>query len=358
MGEGITLIVGAAASLDFGLPTGEQLLADIASDCLLYRDHNNSLCGDPQLYEVAIRLAQEFDPGDDIEKVAFGTLRLIRSGMALAPSVDNFLHTHQSNGYLVKLGKVLIVRAILNAERRSTLFFGDGKVDFARDVGEGRNKLRQSWLAQLFRILVAERTFQQFVVALSRVRMIVFNYDRCVEYFIVEAARIYFRLNDVQAAQVMSAICIVHPYGVVGDLYDANGDSRFGQMGSFDEQMRSGGSIRTFTEGARNDDVTAKIHAFLESRSLTCFLGFGFLPLNLDLLSSQGPYAAKRVIGTAFRVSAENLVEIEGVLKEYFIKGRREAHGIIVVSSHHLVLDNITCAMLLESHSGPIAKEL
>src|SRR5690606_36661756 len=98
----------------------------------------------------ALRLAvqQEEPPTRDINPHLHVCWR-IRDAMPQAISIDNFIDVHQGDLRIELCGKLAIVRAILEAERRSLLYFDP--------YGEKRNisfeSLQPTWLNSFFQLL-------------------------------------------------------------------------------------------------------------------------------------------------------------------------------------------------------------
>ncbi len=52
----------------------------------------------------------------------------------------------------------------------------------------------------------------------NNVSFIVFNYDRCVEFFLRNALRVLYGISNNEAQEVVDGLSFVHPYGVVGGV--------------------------------------------------------------------------------------------------------------------------------------------
>jgi hypothetical protein len=111
------IVVGAGASSEVGLPIGTGLAKRIAELLDVRFDDFGSRCisGDGALFH---QLSRGRD-GRELQQAAW----LIRDGVGLANSIDDFLERHQSNALALLYGKAAIVRAVLEAERRSKIFW-------------------------------------------------------------------------------------------------------------------------------------------------------------------------------------------------------------------------------------------
>jgi hypothetical protein len=145
-----TFVVGAGASKEFGLPIGAELALKISDKLnVLFDDWGREMVkGDRDLfYNVTRGAAQDGQNLNAWQQAAW----LIRDGIILAHSIDDFLDAHQHDKRVVEYGKAAIAKCILEAESESTLFFDRS----ARSVIPGRpptidmRQCASSWLAGL-----------------------------------------------------------------------------------------------------------------------------------------------------------------------------------------------------------------
>ena len=109
-------VVGAGASKEAGLPTGNELTATIAKKVdIKFRDFNDQFSGD---FEIAAALrshASDVDgPPGDINPYLPACWH-IRDAMPQAISIDSFID-HQGDDKIEVCGKLAIVRSILEAQ--------------------------------------------------------------------------------------------------------------------------------------------------------------------------------------------------------------------------------------------------
>lgn len=344
------IVLGAGASREFNLPTGAELTSMIATILDIRFDGFGSglKSGNSEIVQTLRTLKERRQGMDSINPFLHAGWK-IRDNMGIAPSIDNFLHTHSSSDEIIIMGKLAISHAIQMAERRSTLYVdrsaSNPKLNF--------DNVRDTWLGQLFKILVAGRSFDDFLDALSNITFVSFNYDRCVHQFFRYATESYFDLTNDQIRQVLSALSIVYTYGSIGKYLSSNvgnvsttfGDVRYG-----DYLISSFENIRTFTEGSGSDEAKF-IGEQMKVAKLIVFLGFGFLPLNLELLISGGDYAADRVLGTGKGMSAASVRELEKDLRDSVFGNSIESQLEDAVS-----IEPFTCAELIFEHSRYLAK--
>jgi hypothetical protein len=263
------LILGAGASIPFGFPSGRSLKDEICQ----------GLSGGPLFQQLkACGL-----PGSDIQ--AFGEA-LRGSGRA---SVDAFLE-HRSD-FLV-LGKQAIAAALIPYEIEARLFGGD-----------------HNWYEYLYGRLISSPA--DIPTAQERLSVITFNYDRSFEHFLCTALRNSFNLSLGEALQRMKGFSIVHVYGQLGALawaLDGMGarpyeglpedPSRWAQVVPQAAQW-----VKIVHEGAQNQPEFQQARGLIERAEAVCFLGFGYLPANVERLGVTGWPRDTPVYGSGYRLA-------------------------------------------------------
>src|SRR3546814_6684985 len=115
----------------------------------------------------------------------------------------------------------------------------------------------------------------------------------------------YLRV-DMSAAQILTRrLQVIHPYGTVGALPWQGKEPviRYGQQFETADLLAASRSIRTFTEGSNDPQIDSQIHDVLSAAERVVFLGFSYLPLNLQLLNVQSMGPTKTVFGTSLGMS-------------------------------------------------------
>ena len=208
-------IVGAGASSEANLPTGEKLKQNIAK--LLdykYERYARQLGGDNDIYDALVAQSRKDDfvhPNlDSYIKAAWH----IRDAMPQAISIDNFLDSQSGDTKIELCGKLAIVRSILSAEKGSLLYI---------DKNDTRNKLKFSdiqkkWYTSLWQLLTENCQKTDLAERFKSFALIVFNYDRCIEHFLFHSLQNYYKITGPEAAEIISNLEIHHPYGTAGDL--------------------------------------------------------------------------------------------------------------------------------------------
>jgi hypothetical protein len=172
-------VFGAGASVDFGFPTGWQLVERVLSELQVNPTRERFL-------EYTTFTAAEIDKF---------LSALDASGQN---SVDAFLEERRD--YLA-LGKAAISAILIGCENTRQLY---------KQRDPSRN-----WL----RILLANMrgtTFDDFDE--NQVSFITFNYDRSLEYFLCSALAETFNRTEAAAGSIISKIPIIHLHGRLGYL--------------------------------------------------------------------------------------------------------------------------------------------
>jgi hypothetical protein len=283
MSKSLVLVVGAGASKEVNLPVGTELREKIAGALdIRYENGFRRSSGDQAIDEAFHVLARELNPHRvDINPYLHSSWR-VRDAMPLAISIDNFIDSHRKDERIEICGKLAIASCILAAESQSSLYVDarkpDSKIDFSR--------ADSTWFNRFFQLLHENCEWTEIEERLSRVTIITFNYDRCIEHYLHGALCNYYGQSPGSAAEVMRHLQIFHPYGSVGSL-PWQGSEGIGYGANIGGQKLIGAAkgIRTFTEGI--DPKTSEIEEIrttLRKAERVAFLGFAFHPLNLELL--------------------------------------------------------------------------
>jgi len=327
-------VIGAGASCEFGLPSGIGLKQQIST--LL--KHAVTSTDETLIFEAFERLAY---PMQQPFGGFINAAKDISSSLPLAPSIDNYLHTHNGDAVVEQVGKLAIVSSILTAERKSHLYISsDRDFDFAKVEG--------TWLSKLMQLLNENSTIEGLKARLSSVVFIVFNYDRCIEHFLFHAIRVYYRVEPGVAADIVRGVSIYHPYGTVGQYpYTVGGitgaATDFGANQHAQQIIQLAKGIKTFTEGTDDEssDIIAIRKHILEASRLI-FLGFAFHPINMELLTGKQEGRREGVsiqsFGTVFQTSRPNIDRINGEV-------------VTQITNHACTLVDKTCSALFDEYS-------
>lgn len=293
-------IVGAGASHEAGLPVGSTLTSNIAS--LLNFDYQGFKLqrGDEQIHHFL----KELTRGEEWrENKFFGSGRELAEAMELAPSIDTFLETHALNREFVLLGKLGIVKAISEAERSSKLAPMGGSFPM--------KSLSETWYLHLARQLFSGIPANQPAQAFDGISFVVFNYDRCLEVFLLQALQVYFRITAGQASEILASVPILHPYGSLGSIFRGQGNfAPFGDN-SFN-LLDAAARIKTYSESAEST-VQDQVSELVRDAETLVFLGFAFHDQNMTLIDPKltTEPGAKRVFATTYGMSKSDQAFVE-----------------------------------------------
>ena len=326
-------VVGAGASCEYGFPSGIALKQSISSSLARLVSQEP----DTPMRDV-LDIAAHKEAKD--VSVYVKTAQEISRALPLALSIDNYLHTHRGDKVIEQVGKLAIVQTILNAERRSKLYFKP-TADF------NFSNVEDTWLTKLMQLLNESNTIDSLKARLASITFVVFNYDRCIEHFLFNAIKTFYGVPWDVAAEVAMGIRIYHPYGTVGE-YPFNPSMQaagtpYGADLRRDSLLEVAQGIKTFTEGTddRLSDILA-IREHIANASKLIFLGFAFHPINIELLARNKNTSMSNdssCFGTVYGMSESNMRLInEDVTKK-------------ITGITKNIFQNMTCAKMFDDYS-------
>jgi hypothetical protein len=305
-----TFVVGAGASKEFGLPLGTELALKISDKLNVLFDGRGReiLEGDRDLFYNVARGAGQEQNLNPWQQAAW----LIRDGIILAHSIDDFLDAHQHDRRVVEYGKAAIAKCILEAESESTLFFDRS----ARSVIPGRpptidmRQCASSWLAGLMRLLVRRTPYVDRARILDQCSFVIFNYDRCVEHFFLHALQRFYNISEKEACEIVGGARIYHPYGMPGELESLGGAGQRSAFGAVKADFYKLGNtaLKTYTDSVESDEIWKAVR---EAEKVV-FLGFGFHDQNMSVLAGDQTLGVKSMLGTAFEMSESDVNVVRG----------------------------------------------
>jgi hypothetical protein len=316
----ITFVVGAGASTELGLPAGADLQKQI---CQLFGS------GNPQR-SIAQNFRDEISKRDAKAPIApeivarrnEAVASAFRQGLPLSRSIDNFLHSRSDNQDIVDFGKAAIAYLILDAESRSNLMRNENgglpPAATGRLASLAYTELSKTWYFSLAKLLFDGCQVNDLRQNLGRVKFLIFNYDRCLEQFLWLALQARYGLSSAEAAEIIASIEFVHPYGSLGPLpwQSHDGALRYG-LENFErpDVFEVSRNLRTFTE-ATDEPVKAQIDDVMRSGNTLCFLGFGFLKENVQLLRTQH-MQAEMILATSYGIHATENETVQAALRQF-----------------------------------------
>lgn len=326
-------VVGAGASYEYGLPIGATLAQAISRKLDLKYDFYKATSGDAELFD-SIQLAFHNEMGE-YQQAGW----LIRDGIVLANSIDDFLDVHQHDGRVVRLGKAAIAKCILEAERSSKLHFtvrhsGDS-IDFARHA--------DTWLVKLMKLLGRGLRHADRAHIFDRCSFVVFNYDRCIEHFFIHALSRFYKIDLQESHLIVNGAKILHAYGTPGSLSGLPKSVPFGAERA--NWCDLSDNIKTYTEAVD----AAEIRETIKKAKKIVFLGFAYHDQNMKLLADDGSLKRKTVIGTALGQSKSDVTVINSQIMRWI-----EPNETILMDDKIRITNDLTAAQLFDHFSKSI----
>lgn len=343
----LVIVVGAGASKEAGLPTGYELKDRIAMALntrpeRAHRRNSGSEIVEEALWQICQKRADRQQQNINSYHHACQT---IANAMPQAASIDNFIDAHRDNSEIVICGKLAIAHCILKAESESTLRVNNQNINNTINFQD----LEKTWYSSFFRLIVEGYQLDDISTRLTRIAIISFNYDRCIEHYLHQSLQNYYRIQPAGATELLKNLKIYHPYGYLGPLpwtIENFGTVSFGGIPNTDQLISIANGLKTFTEGTdpEHSDII-EIRSTIRSSERVVFLGFAFGEQNLELLygnnNSQRTEKRLPIYATAFGLSISNTQSIKNEL--YSISGHQ-------LSSIHIHND-LTCFQLIDEYS-------
>lgn len=231
---GSVLIIGAGASVPFGLPLGGDLIERIRRQLDAELEHINKRFerNAAQVYSShlvrAIPLAaglpfcnalheQNDSRGRMIEADArhyAGQLRGLRDLLTgqTSETIDDFIAINPKQANLVKIGIAIVFFGILYTEETAPKHYKKRALS-DRVVGLTQKTARRNWVHHLINI-VRHHNFGKVREEVNKVRIISFNYDPVVETILNEQ----FDNTEHDFGPWQDYIEVVHPHGFMGEI--------------------------------------------------------------------------------------------------------------------------------------------
>ncbi len=321
MTERTVFIVGAGASKEVNLPTGAELKLKIAN--LLDMRFNQFGRGlESGSHEIVAALRARVLGADgrqgDINPYLHEAWH-IRDALPQAISIDNFIDAHKENDKIALCGKLGIVKSILEAEANSFLSIDNQRDDPTIDF----RRLENTWYTPFFQQLTENCGKDDLLARFQHVTLIVFNYDRCIEHFVFHALKNYYKISNEEAADLVQALSIYHPYGHVGTLpwIDRNQAVGFGMEIRSEQLLCIASKTKTFMEGTDpGSSEIIEIRRHMNELDRLVFVGFAFHKLNMQLIApdDSNPESRLDCFATAYGISGSDQEVIQDNLNKLY----------------------------------------
>ncbi|MFQ3249618.1 MAG: hypothetical protein ACI9O6_001426 [Glaciecola sp.] len=321
-------VIGAGASVEAGLPTGEKLKEDISKFLTCEVDDWGDVSKVDKILSDSIfskykTQKERHDLGKLCNRVA--------CSMPLTISIDNFIDNHRDSQDIAQLCKLAIVKCIAASERSSKIF------QFITDESKSYF-LSDTWYSKLFQLLSQNCNLHEFEQRLSLVSFVIFNYDRCIESFLVAATQLNYGIDYQSAKSIIEKINFIHPYGWLNSPFRGdNSATKLGDQIDAHTMLELTNNIRTFTEGIDKQNEGQELEYTLQRSQRVIFLGFAFHPLNMkhfkhDTFNTE----AKEIYATTYGMSASDVELVENQLSEIFTEPETDSRPRIRAK-------NLTC---------------
>lgn len=305
--EDLTLVVGAGASYELGLPLGSTLKSKI-KEALSTKDEAFSLASyfkNSRIGSALSLLAGELNANPD---EVFEAASRIRVGISHSISIDNLIDSHRGDKLIEAAGKMSIVECIAQAEQTSRLAI-------STNLSKDFLGVDSCWLSPFVERLFENCQWSNLSDRLSRVCFVIFNYDRCVEHYLLNAIVAHYGKTPLQAAALLKNVSFIHPYGKIGRLpWQAGSDEgiAFGSPPEGYQLLALSKQIRTFTEQKSDDETLKRLRHTLAYSRRVIFLGFAYHRINMQLLQlpdadRQKSASSRPTFGTAFGMSKADI---------------------------------------------------
>lgn len=327
------------------MPIGTDLTKLIAKSLdIRFRNGVELISGEPDIVGALGSLA----PGD-INPHCVSACQ-ISAGMPLSNSIDSYMDMHRHDPRIQVCGKLGIAHSIMQAEQKSSLYIDVRK---AFDPPSFFRGVEESWFPRFFKMLSDGITKSDIAHLFERVSFISFNYDRCLEQFMVRAIAAVYAVSDGEAQDAAHSLRVLHPYGTIGRLpwEDAQDHAPFGGTpGDPALLLKASQSIRTYTEQVEEGTALDAIRSEVAQADVILFLGFSFQPQNMDLLkpTSSSGHRAIRIYGTAKGISQQGTDVV-----------RRQIAGMVAPRTVNAteVRNDLACSELLDTYSRNLTIE-
>lgn len=264
----IVLVLGAGASRPYNFPVGRTLLCDIVQKLKL--DSSNRPANQ-EFFNLVVNSA-----GCSGNEVFAFRDALWNSNQT---SVDAFLEYR--NDFL-RIGKIAIAASLMPFEDPARM---------ERDVD-----WKGKWYEELFKNMGSP--LAQFKE--NNLSIITFNYDRSLEYFFTVSLKNTYGISEVDAIEMMREIQIVHVYGQMGSFPD---ERPYRNVVNPNTVNLSADSIQILHESNEDSENLRKAREILYEAEKIAFMGFGYLPVNVNRLRvGERLKHERKIYGTCFNL--------------------------------------------------------
>jgi len=326
-------VIGAGANVEIRMPSGNEL-KKIITEYLKPNKRYPNIKEDDLIDQAFNAYAEHYSKENDIDysralrEIKTAAIELSRA-MPLSESIDSYIERHKKSWAAVFCGKLVIVRAILNAEFHCAI--PPIWNEHSSNELEEEKILFNSWYPLLFQKITEGCEIDELEKRFENISFIIFNYDRCFEYFMYRS--LIFSTRDIDpeiAKKIVEKLHINHPYGTVGSLWNKNGDITFGKKPNRIDLINLALRIKTFSERTNMEGKKDGFQNFIREADRIIFLGFAYHKQNIDLLfdhlnnndKTNNRILSKNIVyyGTGYGISKNDLKHLNYTLKSKDIR--------------------------------------
>lgn len=250
-------VLGAGASCSIGFPTSKMLMHSL----------RGGLNPGAILHKVCLT------SGVEAKAIAELQTAIENSGLA---SIDSLV-AHRPE--FMRPAKIALVAHLLPQERAS--------ISHIRDP-------ERSWYMHLFRAMLTQHD-GEFVH--NNVRFITYNYDRSLEFALMNYLAHTRGYSLVQAAGAIDGLDIAHMHGTLGKLKELRGGAveygaNYEDAGVMDAAVSE---MHLVHEGARSEPIVRVARKWLHEARQVVFMGFAFHLDNMKYLDVQNQLSTTEV---------------------------------------------------------------
>jgi hypothetical protein len=316
-------VVGAGASNEVGLPVGGGL-RDIISRKLDFRfddfGRKNIGSGDQKIWDELARYH-----GRDMNSFQRACWR-IRDGVLLSSSIDDYIDVHRHDRGVEICGKLAITASILEAERSSKLYFR------RENIADTINfqAIQSTWYPNFYSLLTQGVAKENLSGLFDNFSVISFNYDRCIEHFLVHAIASHYDVPIEQAQELtQKKLRIFRPYGSVGPYFGPQHQCTVFGSSMLPNLPKVQIDLRTYTEQINDHVHLEDMRKALLDAEVIVFLGCAFHENNMTLLQNKLDRSyPKKIYATRKGISPEELPLVKKSIAKLFCKNPEE-YGVI-----------------------------
>jgi flagellar biosynthesis regulator FlaF len=238
-------VLGAGASMSYGMPSGAELRSEICSKTLW-------LTRELEKFGVNSSKTSDFIHQFSLSNVA---------------SIDAFLSRHDR---FVDIGKRCIAATLCAKENPSNVM---------------NNDANDHWYQHMWQILIAGAATHNDLLR-NKIRFVTFNYDRSLEYFLHQSTKYTYGVSDEEALSVVKKINILHVYGALGEFsfMPTKGTRQYTHENNPSEINVAAEGIKIIPEARDEAQVFETARKWFYESEIIGFLGFGFDTLNVNRL--------------------------------------------------------------------------